>query len=164
MILRKTEIKDIARVMTIINQAKQYFKDHGIDQWQDGYPNEDSILEDIQNEEAYVLDHEGEILGTCMITIQGEPTYDVIDGKWLSQSDYICVHRIAIDNEHKGSGLASLILNQAVSLYPHYHSLRMDTHEDNLSMQSFLTKYGFIHCGTITLNSGALRRAYEKII
>ena len=49
-------------------------------------------------------------------------------------------------------------------MYPDYHSIRMDTHNDNLSMQKFLTKYGFKHCGTITLASGALRRAYEKRI
>ena len=47
-------------------------------------------------------------------------------------------------------------------MYPDYHSVRMDTHHDNLSMQSFLTKYGFKYCGEITLKSGALRRAYEK--
>jgi len=49
-------------------------------------------------------------------------------------------------------------------MYPDYHSVRMDTHHDNLSMQSFLTKYGFKYCGEITLKSGALRRAYEKRI
>ena len=77
---------------------------------------------------------------------------------------YICVHRISVDNEYKGKGLASTILDQVVAMYPDYHSVRMDTHHDNLSMQSFLTKYGFKYCGEITLKSGALRRAYEKRI
>lgn len=164
MILRKTTINDIARVMEIINQAKQYFKNNGIDQWQEGYPNEDSIKEDIAKEEAYVLENDGQILGTCMVTIQGEPTYDIIDGKWLFDEDYVCVHRIAVDNQYKGVGLASIILDQAIAMYPNYHSVRMDTHQDNLSMQRFLTKYGFVYCGMITLKSGALRRAYEKRI
>ena len=60
--------------------------------------------------------------------------------------------------------MASTILDQVVAMYPDYHSVRMDTHNDNLSMQKFLTKYGFKHCGTITLANGALRRAYEKRI
>lgn len=164
MILRKTTINDVARVMEIINQAKDYFKCNGIDQWQEGYPNEDTIYTDITNGEAYVLEDDEKILGTCMVTIQGEPTYDVIDGKWLSNDDYVCVHRIAIDNHYKGSGLASIILDQAVAMYPDYHSLKMDTHEDNHSMQKFLLKYGFQYCGMITLQSGALRKAYEKRI
>ena len=49
MILRKTKTTDIPRVMEIINQAKQYFKENDIDQWQDGYPNNMTIQEDIKN-------------------------------------------------------------------------------------------------------------------
>lgn len=162
MILRKTQTCDIPRVMEIINQAKQYFKNNGIDQWQEGYPCEQSIETDISNGEAFVLEDQDKILGTCMVTIQGEPTYDIIDGQWLDDEDYICVHRIAVDSQYKGSGLGTVILDQAVAMYPQYHSLRMDTHKDNLSMQRLLTKYGFQFCGIITLQSGALRRAYEK--
>lgn len=164
MILRKTKLNDINRVMEIINQAKQYFKNNNIDQWQEGYPNEESIKEDIMNEEAYVLEDNGKILGTCMVTIQGEPTYHTIDGKWLFNEDYVCVHRIAVDEQYKGAGLASIILDQAIAMYPNFHSVRMDTHEGNLSMQRFLTKYGFVFCGIITLQNGAPRRAYEKRI
>lgn len=164
MILKKTKLDDIDKVMEIINQAKQYFKNNNIDQWQEGYPNEESIKEDIMNEEAYVLEDNGKILGTCMVTIQGEPTYHTIDGKWLFNEDYVCVHRIAVDEQYKGAGLASIILDQAIAMYPNFHSVRMDTHEDNLSMQRFLTKYGFVFCGIITLQNGAPRRAYEKRI
>lgn len=164
MILRPTKIEDISRVIDIINQAKTYFKNNDIDQWQDGYPNEETIEKDIENNEAYVLEEDGVILGTCMVTIHGEPAYNHIEGKWILNCPYICVHRIAVDNEYKGKGLASTILDQVVAMYPDYHSVRMDTHHDNLSMQSFLTKYGFKYCGEITLKSGALRRAYEKRI
>ena len=141
-----------------------YLKNNDIDQWQDGYPNEETIEKDIENNEAYVLEEDGVILGTCMVTIHGEPAYNRIEGKWILNCPYICVHRIAVDNEYKGKGLASTILDQVVAMYPDYHSVRMDTHHDNLSMQSFLTKYGFKYCGEITLKSGALRRAYEKRI
>ena len=164
MILRPTKIEDISRVIDIINQAKTYFKNNDIDQWQDGYPNEETIEKDIENNEAYVLEEDGVILGTCMVTIHGEPAYKRIEGKCILNCPYICVHRIAVDNEYKGKGLASTILDQVVAMYPDYHSVRMDTHHDNLSMQSFLTKYGFKYCGEITLKSGALRRAYEKRI
>lgn len=164
MILRPTKIEDISRVIDIINQAKTYFKNNDIDQWQDGYPNEETIEKDIENNEAYVLEEDGVILGTCMVTIHVEPAYNRIEGKWILNCPYICVHRIAVDNEYKGKGLASTILDQVVAMYPDYHSVRMDTHHDNLSMQSFLTKYGFKYCGEITLKSGALRRAYEKRI
>lgn len=35
--VRVSEIKDLSRVMDLINQAKEYFKANDIDQWQKGY-------------------------------------------------------------------------------------------------------------------------------
>ena len=164
MILRETKVNEIEDVMKIIDGAKLYFKVVGINQWQDGYPNSDTICDDINNHEAYVLEDDGKIIGTCMITINGEKTYNVIDGKWLDNQPYICVHRIAVDRSVKGKGLAKIILDQAIALHPQFHSVRMDTHYDNMSMQRFLDKYGFTYCGEITLENGDPRRGYEKIL
>ena len=40
---RKTTIEDIKSIMQIIDEAKEYFRKMGIDQWQNGYPNSDVI-------------------------------------------------------------------------------------------------------------------------
>ena len=42
---------------------------------------EETIEKDIENNEAYVLEEDGVILGTCMVTIHGEPAYNL--WKWL---------------------------------------------------------------------------------
>ncbi|WP_455683422.1 GNAT family N-acetyltransferase [Thomasclavelia sp.] len=162
--LRLTTTNDINAVMTIINQAKAYFKKQGINQWQDGYPNESSIINDINRQEAYVLDVDDEIVATAMISKSIEPNYNYIDGKWLQPNDYIVVHRIAVRDDQKGKNLAKIIIDEAIKLYPNMHSIRMDTHDDNLSMQSFLIKYGFEYCGIIYLENKETRRAYEKIL
>ena len=162
--LRLTTTNDLNAVMTIINQAKKYFKEQGINQWQDGYPNENSIINDIDHQEAYVLEINGEIVATAMISKALEPNYNYIDGKWLQNANYITVHRIAIRNDQKGNGLAKIIMDEAAKLYPKLPSIRIDTHDDNLSMQHFLTKYGFTHCGTIYLENKETRRGYEKIL
>ena len=162
--LRKTTTNDLKDVMTIINQAKAYFKDQGINQWQDGYPNEISIINDISQHEAYVLEDNGEIVATAMISKETEPNYNYIEGKWLQEGPYLVVHRIAIRNDQKGKGLSSIILDEALKLFDTQTSIRMDTHDDNLSMQRFLTKYGFTYCGTIYLENKETRRAYEKIL
>lgn len=162
--LRLTTINDINDVMTIINQAKVYFKANGINQWQDGYPNETSIINDINNQEAYVLEDNGQVIATAMISINGEPTYNYIEGKWLQNDDYLVIHRIAVKEDQKGKGLSKIILDEALKLFNTYPSIRMDTHEDNLSMQRFLTKYGFDYCGIIYLENKDKRRAYEKLL
>ena len=39
--------------MKIIREAQLYFKEQGIDQWQNNYPNEDVIKNDIKNNNSY---------------------------------------------------------------------------------------------------------------
>lgn len=53
--VRASEIKDLSRVMDLINQAKEYFKDNDINQWQKGYPDINTILDDILSGNSYVL-------------------------------------------------------------------------------------------------------------
>lgn len=161
--LRKAKHSDLAAIMAIINQAKAYFKSHGINQWQDGYPNEISIVNDIQRNESYVLDNDGDIVATVMISANGENNYNYIEGNWLTDGKYLVIHRIAIRDDQKGNGLAKIIFDQAIKLFD-LPSLRIDTHEDNKSMQRFLQKYGFSYCGIIYLENKETRLAFEKII
>ena len=72
---RKTTIEDINNVMKIINEAKEYFKKNIINQWQDGYPNSDTIYTDIKNNSSYVLESENKILATAMVSFEEDETY-----------------------------------------------------------------------------------------
>ena len=47
-----------------------------IDQWQNGYPNQTQIEQDIANNESYVLiNDEHQVIATSMFSIRPEPTY-----------------------------------------------------------------------------------------
>ncbi len=60
--LRKTNISDVSSVMKIISQSQSYFKSKGIDQWQNNYPNENTIMGDINNGYSYVLEKDNKVL------------------------------------------------------------------------------------------------------
>lgn len=163
---RKTIKSDVNNVMKIIKQAQDYFKSQGVDQWQNGYPNEETIENDIKNDESYVLEKDGEIVATTMLTFNGEPTYASIQGKWLSNDKYATIHRVAVDNTHKGKGLSSQIIKYVEKncLDKGIHSIKVDTHEDNTSMQRLLEKNDFKYCGVIYLEDDSKRIAFEKLL
>ncbi|WP_373599174.1 GNAT family N-acetyltransferase [Paraclostridium bifermentans] len=163
---RKTIKSDVNNVMKIIKQAQDYFKSQGVDQWQNGYPNEETIENDIKNDESYVLEKDGEIVATTMLTFNGEPTYTSIQGKWLSNDKYATIHRVAVDNTHKGKGLSSQIIKYVEKncLDKGIHSIKVDTHEDNTSMQRLLEKNDFKYCGVIYLEDDSKRIAFEKLL
>ena len=153
------------RIMQIYDYARNFMAEHGNpDQWgPTHWPPEDLIHRDIAEGNSYVcLNEEGSVIGVFYF-VQGkdiEPTYETIEnGAWKDDSAYGVVHRIAGDGSEKGIG--SFCLNWAFDQCGH---LRIDTHGDNVVMQSLLKKLGFVHCGTIYVEEDdAPRLAFEKM-
>lgn len=164
--LRKSLPEDIPAIMRLIEEAQEYFRSKGIDQWQNGYPNPDSIMDDITLNHSFVLEMDEEIAATAMISFDGEPTYNRIEGAWLTDYPYVVVHRVAVRSDLKGRNLAGEIFDQAERMCSErgINSFRVDTHKENLSMQRLLTKRGFQQCGIITVSYGAERLAFEKVL
>ena len=162
--IRKTTMRDLARVMEIYAYARKFMAQHGNpNQWGPTcWPPEDLIRRDITEGSSYVCENDtGVILGTFFF-VQGtdiEPTYrEITDGAWLDDSPYGVVHRIASDGSAKGVG--AFCLNWAFEQCGH---LRIDTHGDNTVMQNLVRKLGFVRCGTIYVEEDDdPRMAFEK--
>ncbi|SDJ68583.1 GNAT family N-acetyltransferase [Salimicrobium halophilum] len=167
MIFRKTKKEDIAEIMTIISDAQQKFRENDIDQWIDGYPDVVTIETDRDRGESYVLADEDTVVGTAAISSLEEKTYRTVhEGEWLSEDPYLVVHRLAVTDERKGEGLASVLLKKTEELAKaeQITSIKIDTHRKNGSMQRLLKKNGFTYCGINYLEDDSERFAYEKII
>lgn len=160
--ITKASIDDLASIMEIVIEAKAYLKSQNIDQWQDGYPNEEGLKLDINNNSLYVVKDNDLIIGVfCMGDY--EPTYDKIyNGQWTSDSDYVVVHRFAVRNKYKGKGVAKYIFDYVKNKYDY---IRVDTHPDNKSMIKCLYNNGFTYRGEIFLNTTGfnLRNAYDYL-
>ncbi len=168
--IRKTTSADIGALMEIFREARGTIAKLGIDQWQNGYPSEKVIEADMAKNQSYCVELNGVVCGTFALIEDGEPTYDeIFDGEWLTGNenrDYFAMHRVAIAVSCRGKGISGEIIGYAASkaLGAGKNSLRIDTHRGNAVMRKMLEKQGFIHCGTIYLESGDERVAYEKII
>lgn len=179
---RKSTFDDVDRILEIIEKAKVELRKLGLDQWQKGYPDRKSIESDVKLEISYVLeDIEGnrndlksenftKILGTVVLSPEKEEPYSKIEGKWITDDDYMVIHRLAVDFDMKNKGIATKILefSEEVCVENRILSLKADTHENNEPMKRLLEKNGFSFCGLIYLDRepdlGAKRVAYEKII
>lgn len=164
--LRAVE-RDASGIINIIKQAQDYFKAQGINQWQDNYPDFEIVKNDIENKNGYVLLKDNIIVGTVVVSFEGEKNYESIyNGKWLSNDEFAVIHRIAIDSKFKGLGLSLIIIKniERICLNKGVHSIKIDTHKENISMQKMLLKNGFIYCGVIYLENKSERVAFEKIL
>lgn len=160
---------DLVSIMRAIKCAQKYLAGLGIDQWQDGYPNEEVILNDIQHNESYlVINDRNESIGTTMFSLRPEPTYTHIEGEWLTNkgAEYGVIHRMAVDDQFRSSGFSRFVFDYFENLLIEkgIKSMRIDTHEDNQVMQGLLKKRGYHYCGVIYLESGSKRLAFEKLL
>ena len=162
--IRKSVPEDLQKILEIYAFARRFMAEHGNpNQWgPTGWPPEALIRSDIAEGNGYVCENEaGKVIGTFFFA-QGEdiePTYlEITDGRWLDDSPYGVVHRIASDGSEKGVG--AFCINWAYDRCGH---LRIDTHGDNTVMQNLVRKLGFVHCGTIYVREDkSPRLAYEK--
>jgi ribosomal protein S18 acetylase RimI-like enzyme len=167
--IRRSTSDDIPIIISIIDDAKEYLASQKIDQWQNGYPNSKQIEEDIKNGESYVvLNEENRVMATSMFTTNSEPTYKVIDGNWIINETikYGVIHRMAIKKEFRKLGLATILFDEFHQQLKNQNiqSLKIDTHEENIGMQSLIKKLGYRYCGIIYTDYGAKRLAFEKLV
>ena len=170
--IRKATINDIKPIMLIIHDAVNLLKTSNVNQWQQGYPNEEAFLHDIEKQTLWVIEKDEKIVGVWNLAMEDDPTYKVIyEGKWLTENTpYMVIHRIAVKKEYYHQGIAQMMFNfsEEEACKHHFKSIRIDTHRLNQPMNSILTKLGYIKCGIIHLgnfcNDDQERVAYEKII
>jgi RimJ/RimL family protein N-acetyltransferase len=167
--IRLSTSDDIPNIMIIIEDAKDYLASQKIDQWQKGYPNTEQVENDIKNGESYVvINDEDQVTATAMFTINKEPTYKIIDGNWRVNENnvYGVIHRMAIKKAFREFGLATFMFQEfhLQLLEKNIQSLKIDTHEENIGMQSLINKLGYQYCGIIYTDYGDKRWAFEKVI
>jgi len=163
---RKANHPDTDRIWQIILQAKEQMRRLNSCQWQDGYPAVENITSDIEKGYGYVLCDEDTVIAYGAVVFDGEPTYNNIQGKWLTDLPYVVLHRLAVADEVKNRGVATAFMQKVMELAKQkgIGSFRVDTNFDNLYMHKMLSALDFTYCGEIFTERKQQRNAYEKVL
>jgi len=157
--IRLAKPGDLPRLLEIYDAGRAFMRATGnMTQWAGGYPDEETLRDDIARGNLYAMEDDGKIYAVFALIGGEDPTYGVIDGAWHSDTPYGTIHRIAGDGTHRG------VLAEAVRFAEaQYDHLRVDTHADNLPMQRAIAGCGFSYAGVIYLADGDPRRAYDRV-
>ena len=160
---------DFPAVWMLLHGSALIMVERGRRQWDEHYPTKTSIENDIVLCQGYVLVLDGEVVAYQAVSLTGEPAYDQLKGKWLSQGGYATVHRMAVSPSRRGRGLSKLLMSYAeqTTLAAGFNSLRIDTNYDNVEMLSLIGRCGFTECGTVQYEHNGVmveRIAFEKIL
>ena len=164
MVFRRATREDIDTVVQMIQAASARLGAAGIDQWQRGYPNRESVERDVENGVGMVLCEGNTLLVYGAVIFTGEPAYnDLTGGEWLTSGEYAVVHRLCASEIFVGMGFSKSFMIAAEAMASErVKSMRIDTHPDNKIMQGLIQRLGYTYCGDVVIESRRL--AYEKIL
>ncbi|MGI9651578.1 N-acetyltransferase family protein [Chryseobacterium sp. RLHN22] len=162
---RKAETSDINAVWEIIQQSIERRRKDGSQQWQNGYPNLQTVESDVEKGFGHVLTVDGEIAVFVALIFNDEPAYSSIEGAWLTNGEFVVVHRVAVSENFAGQGLAKKLFDYIEDFTKSQNvlSIKVDTNYDNLAMLKILESKGYTYCGEVFL-AGGVRKAFEKVL
>lgn len=178
--IRKATTQDIEPILAIYENARRFMCESGNpNQWTNGYPSRDVVINDMSNGNLYVIEedaggdtaaavsvgattseatksvHSDTVVSSSIVAvftfiIGEEPTYKVIDnGSWNYDLPYGTIHRIASSGTARN--ITKVCFDYCLSQIDY---LRIDTHQDNHPMQNAIRRFGFRECGIIYVRNG----------
>lgn len=160
------EYDDLSKIMSVIHDAQTFLKSQDSGQWQDGYPTEEILRIDINQQRLYVAKDGKEICGLCAV-LNYDPDYATLtSGSWIIKVPYLVIHRFAVSDKYRRSGVGRFMLSEAEKLAKRQQivDIKVDTHVKNLPMISLLQKCGFEKRGEVLLQKTKERIVFEKVL
>jgi ribosomal protein S18 acetylase RimI-like enzyme len=148
--IRKALHQDIQKVVRITQACARHMIAEGIYQWNENYPSAEAFERDVNQQELYVLEKEGEVRGAVVISTQMDDFYRVIN--WLtpsSKNGYL--HRLCVHPESQGKGYARKLLDFAEDQLKKQGclSVRLDTFSKNHRNQRLYEARGYKKLGDV---------------
>lgn len=165
--LRRTYMRDLPAINRIIKDAKDALKAAGSPQWQDGHPDQRTIINDITHHLSWALVVDEEVVGVATLLPGPERSYqDLQGGTWNDDDNpYLTIHRVAINSQYQGQHLSTFLFSNLLTIGQEhgYTNFRIDTHRLNKAMQAVAQKFGFQYRGTVQVDDqiDPARLAYE---
>ena len=120
-------------------------------------------MRETQAAKAAAAQAQGNVVAYGAVVFDGEPAYDAIEGAWLTDGDYVVLHRMAVADGEKGRGVATEFMRRVEAMACGRGTGSMRTNFDNRYMLRMLGRLGFVYCGKVRYRSGE-RLAFEKTL
>lgn len=162
--LRPAVTEDIPSLMQLIKNVVPIMQASGNFQWDEHYPNAEVFQNDIDKEQLWIALAGERLAGVAALTTDQEPEYAQVG--WDLNDPAIVTHRLAVDPEFRGRGIAVALLEMAeqIALQRNISVLRIDTNTANEATKTLFPKLGYQFAGEIGLSfrPGLRFFCYEK--
>ena len=149
---------------SVFLKTVEHMRSTGLDQWDELYPEKNTIEHDIVSGCAYGY-FAGDIpVGYIAINTDTDPGYAGAD--WSLDDDcYLTVHRLAVDPGYRGRGIAKrlMLFAERHTLEKGFAAVRLDAFSKNPAAISLYDGLGYKKTGTVEFRKGTFI-VFEKIL
>lgn len=162
--IRKGTERDLGKIMDIVKQTVDIMESENNDQWNRTYPQDQDFLTDIKAGTLYTAVLNGSVTGS--ITVDQNQAEEYKGAGWRKDAPCYVFHRLAVDPEIRGEGIASKLIafaeSYAVGQGVPY--MRTDTYSLNKKAQSLFEKNEYTKVGTIYMDRDNPFYCYDKFL
>ena len=162
--LIKAAMPDLDGIMEVIKQAVKVMEDHQIDQWDERYPTNEIIKNDIINNQLYIGKINGSIAVVFVLNQEFDEEYE--SGNWKYKDlPFTVIHRLCVNPAYQNQGLGTktMLLIEDLLKKERIQSIRLDAFSQNPYALKMYEKIGYNRVGEAVWRKG-LFYLYEKKI
>jgi ribosomal protein S18 acetylase RimI-like enzyme len=130
-------------VIALISACRNELLAKGINQWDDQYPNPDSILHDLEDGNLFIAELREKLVGAVALNQEQEPEYSAMP--WVCPSPCLVVHRLCVSPVHQGNGIGSALMRFAEqrATGDGLGSIRLDVYSGNPRVVNLYQHLGY---------------------
>lgn len=152
---RKAVMQDFKEISLLYRAAVARMVEDGIFQWDEIYPSDEVLLEDILQEKMFLLAAEDRIAACITVNEEQEEAY--LTGSWLYKEGRTAViHRLCVHPDFQGRGIGKSTMQYAETMIKScgYDMIRLDAFSQNLSAMKLYEGLGFRYAGEVNFRKG----------
>lgn len=142
--LEKATPGDRDAIVALVTAVVDCLNQSGIPQWDDVYPNAETVDEDLRNGQLYVVRGEAGIAGIVTLNREFDPAYKNGDWSYRGQ-DFAVVHRLCVAPAMQGQGVGRRIMRMVEAMLKDsgVQSVRLDAFSQNPYSLRLYEKLGY---------------------
>ena len=159
--IRRADMSDIPDLLAMIRRVIAHMRSQSIDQWDELYPAESTLVEDVEARSLFVAEAGEACFAMFSMDERQSPEWAALP--WSMSGPAVALHRLSVDPDHRRRGIASRLMDFAErqAATGGYEVLRLDAFTENSGATALYEGRGYKKVGTVQFRKG-LFMCYEK--
>ncbi len=153
MTISEGKLFELDAILQLTRDCGKNLRENGIDQWDENYPDRETIFHDLNTKTLFAYRKGDELLGIVVLNEFQDEEYGEINWSTSPDDKNIVVHRLAVRPDQQGKGIGRKLMDFAEqwSRENKYDAIRLDTYSQNQRNRRFYTIRGYTPLGSVYL-------------